>query len=93
MEKKEEKVKSEWGGVRSTGFKRLGSEVRVSPKSLAIIHEPGYKMQFFVPSVEVQIGIGKDHGAHLLMDEAAFNALVAGAEIHITTLKEFKKML
>ena len=93
MENKEEKVKMEWGGVRQIGFKRLGNEIRVSPKSLAIVHEPGYKMQFFVPSVEVQIGIGTDHGAHLLMDEAAFNALVAGEEVHITTLKEFKKTI
>lgn len=74
-------------------FVRLGKEVKISPKANACVNKPGHVMEFFVPSVSVNIGIGRDHTADLVMTEEAWKALKAGEDIHITTTEEFKKML
>ena len=72
-------------------FGVLGEEIKISPKSKVNINKPGYKVEYFTPTVEVLIGIGKDNTATLIMDEDAWKALKAGEPIDITTLKEFKK--
>lgn len=72
-------------------FGSLGKEIKVSPKSHVAINKPGYKQEFFVESVSVLIGIGKDHTADIIMTREAWEALKSGEEINITTLKEFKK--
>ena len=74
-----------------TKFDRLGAEVKISPKSNICINKPGYKQEFFVESVSVLIGIGKDHTADLIMSKSAWEALNKGEEISITTTKEFKQ--
>ena len=41
--------------------------------------------------VNINIGIGKDHVAHLTMSLEAWETLNEGQEVKTTTLKEFKK--
>jgi len=72
-------------------FGRLGREIKISPKTNINVNKAGYKTEYFVPTVEVLIGIGKDHAATLIMDIEAWEALKSGEEIIITTTKEFKK--
>lgn len=52
----------------------------------AVVHinKPGLIKEFFVESVEVTIGIGKDHTASLIMDIEAFAALKKGEPVHFT---------
>lgn len=73
-------------------FSRLGREVKISPKANTTIHEAGYKHEIFVESVSVVIGIGNDHIADLVMTVDAWKALKAGAEINVTTTKQFKEL-
>lgn len=76
---------------KAKNFGMLGVEIKISPKSKVNVNEPGYKTEFFVPTVEVLIGIGRDNTATLIMSESAWEALKAGEKIDITTLKDFKK--
>ena len=69
----------------------LGRELKISPKSHITFNCPGYKQEFFVESVAVLIGIGKDHTADLIMSKEAYEALRSGEEINVTTKKEFIK--
>jgi len=70
---------------------RLGKEIKISPKANITINEAGFKTEFFVETVNVLIGIGKDHVADLVMSLEAWEALKGGAEVSITTTEEFKK--
>lgn len=72
-------------------FGALGKQIKIGAKSNISVNKPGYKCEWFVPTVEVLIGIGKDHTAHLLMDTDAWKALKKGSKIHITTVQEFKE--
>lgn len=72
-------------------FGRLGKEIRISPKSHCCTNKASYKAEYFVDTVSVCIGIGKDHTAELIMTKEAFDALNAGAEVNITTTEEFRK--
>lgn len=67
----------------------LGRELKISPKAHVMFNAIGYKQEFFVESVAVLIGIGKDHTADLIMSRDAYEALKAGEEINVTTKKEF----
>lgn len=69
----------------------LGKRIQISPKAMVSLNGPGYQMTQYTPSVEVLIGIGKDHVAHLIMDQEAWEALKAGEEVNIDTLKEFRE--
>lgn len=72
-------------------FGSLGKEIKISPKTHVNICLPGYKKEFFVESVSVNIGIGKDHVAELIMPIDAWEALKKGEKPFTTTFKEFKK--
>lgn len=72
-------------------FGSLGRELKVSPKANVTINKPGYKQEMHRESVTITIGIGNDHVADIIMSLPAWEALKSGAEIHITTTKEFKK--
>lgn len=72
-------------------FGTLGREIKISPKSNVSICRPGLKHEYFVPTISILIGIGKNHTAELIMDVEAWEALKAGKEIDITTTKEFKE--
>jgi hypothetical protein len=76
---------------RIKNFIRLGREMKISPKANASVNEAGYKVEYFVDTVSVCIGIGKDHTAELIMTMDAWWALHEGARIHIETTEEFKK--
>lgn len=69
----------------------FGANIKVGPKSHVMIYKNGASRTYHVPSVEVLIGIGKDHTASLVMDVDAWEALKSGEEPNIGTLKEFKE--
>lgn len=72
-------------------FTKLGREVKISPKANISINKPGFKTEFFVETINILIGIGKDHTADLIMSKDAWLALKDGEEISVTTVEEFKK--
>jgi len=72
-------------------FGRLGKEIKISPKAHTCINHPGYKIQYYVDTVHVAIGIGNDCTADLIMSVEAWQALNNGEKIDITTTKEFNE--
>ncbi len=76
-----------------SNFTRLGREIKISPKANITVNKPGFKTEFFVETVNVLIGIGKDWTADLIMDIEAWEALNRGEKISITTTEEFKKKI
>lgn len=88
---KQEKIKSlETSQIEN--FSGLGGEIKISPKSNVNINKAGYKKEFFVKTISICIGIGKDNTADLIMDFSAWKALMEGQKVHITTTKEHEKM-
>lgn len=71
---------------------RLGKEIKISPKTL-VTFDPPMTQEHFVDTASVIIGIGKDNYAELRMDVEAWEALNKGAEIHIETAKNYKKLI
>ena len=63
----------------------------VTPKANALMHPPGYKLEFFVDTVSVCIGIGDNHVADLVMSKAAWDDLQKGVTVNIETTEDFKK--
>ena len=72
-------------------FARLGKEIKISPKANVSVNKKGYRTEFFVETVTLVIGIGKDHTADLIMSKDAWEALDNGEKINITTTEDFKK--
>lgn len=72
-------------------FSKLGKRVEIGSTAKVSINKPGFKMEFYTPTVDVVIGIGKDHVARLVMDEDAWKALKKGQKVEITSLPQFKK--
>lgn len=70
---------------------KLGKRIEIGSTAHVTLNEPGLKVEFFTPTVDVLIGIGKDHVANLIMDEDAWKALKKGQKISITSLKQFTK--
>lgn len=75
----------------TTNHGSFGASLKIGPKSHVRVLERGASIEFGVPSVEVLIGIGKDHTALLIMDTDAWEALKAGEPANITSLKQFKE--
>jgi hypothetical protein len=75
------------------GVAALGKEIKISPKSHVIVNSEGFQRKYYSKSIEVLIGIGNDNTASLIMDEEAWEALLAGEEITIDTAKEFAAKL
>lgn len=73
------------------GIAKLGREIKISPKSCVTVNKPGYSVEFYTESVNVVIGIGKDNTADLIMSKEAWDALLNGEEISITTTDDFVK--
>jgi len=71
-------------------YAKLGREIKISPKTLVSINNPGYKKEYFTHTVEVIIGIGKNNTASILMDIDTWEALKNGDEILTTKIKDFK---
>ena len=72
-------------------FTILGEQIKVSKKAKATINKEGYSIKFGVETVSVNIGIGTDHVAILVMPKSAWDALNKGEEVSVTTLNQFKK--
>lgn len=72
-------------------FGRLGRRVEIKVNAKVSFNKPGYSVKYFTETAEVLVEIGKDHVARLVMDKDAWEALKAGEEIEVTTLKQFKK--
>lgn len=72
-----------------TGTARLGREIRISPKANITVNQSGFGVKFYVPTVDVSIGIGKNHTADLLMTVDAWEALRNGEPIDITTTEQW----
>ena len=66
-------------------FKKLGKEIKISPKIYVCVNKENYSITYGTESISINIGIGKDHVADLTMSLEAWEALKT------TTLKEFKK--
>lgn len=71
-----------------TAWVELGREITIPSDAKATINEPGFSKQFHVRTVEVIIGIGKDHTASLVMDIEAWKALES-EKLSVISLKEF----
>lgn len=72
-------------------FKKLGKEIKISPKTCISVNKENFSIIYGTESINVNIGVGKDHVAHLTMSLEAWEALNEGQELKTTTLKEFKK--
>ena len=72
-------------------FKKLGKEIKISPKTCVGVNKENFSIVYGTESINVNVGIGKDHVAHLTMSLEAWGALNEGQELKTTTLKEFKK--
>lgn len=72
-------------------FGRFGAEIKISPKSHVCVNRSGFRLEFFVESVSICIGIGKDHSAELVMSKEAWEALKGGDKVDIETTEGFKK--
>lgn len=69
---------------------QLGKEVKISPKSLAIVSKPGLQVSIVPSSVMVEFTIGSEEGI-LLMSSAAWEELKSGSKPVTKTHKQFKK--
>ena len=85
MEKKKSETLSQ-----ITNHGKLGRAIRIGKNSHVSFNAPGHKREYFTPTVDVLIGIGKDHTATLIMDEESWKAFKEGKEINIESLKSFK---
>lgn len=70
---------------------QLGKRIALGSKTHITKNKPGMKMEFFTPTMQVLIGIGKDHVAYLIMDEDAWKALNKGQKLDVETLTTFKE--
>ena len=61
----------------------LGQEITIPANAKMIVNKAGISTQWYVDSVEMLIGIGKDHTATLIMDRQSHKALLDGAKLHI----------
>jgi len=64
----------------------LGRELKISDNSLVTENSSGYNIEYCVDTIEVLIGIGKDHTASLIMDKEAWEVFKSGENIHIDGL-------
>lgn len=72
-------------------FGKLGKRIEIGSTAHVIVNKPGFKKEFFTPTIQLTIGIGNDHVASLVMDVDAWKALKKGQKINITSLTQFKK--
>ncbi len=72
-------------------FTRLGKEIKISPKANITVNKVGFKTEFFCETVQIIIGIGKNHTASLIMSKDSWEALNTGAKVHIETTEDYKK--
>jgi hypothetical protein len=71
------------------GATQLGKETKISPKTVTLLNQENFTIQFDEQSVMVKLSIG-DHKAYLVMSQAAFDRL-KDSEVKGETMNEFKK--
>ena len=59
----------------------LGKKIIIPAKTGVSKNSAGFKQEWFVETISIIIGIGKDHTAELIMDLEAWEALKSGQEI------------
>lgn len=89
MDEKVRSVESFPNGM--SNFGALGKRIEIGARAKITVVNEGFKAEYFGKTVHVNIGIGKDHTANLIMDLDAWEALNKGDKIHISTLTEFKE--
>ena len=62
----------------------LGAEINIPKDTRCAIFKP-YTREYYGDTIEVIIGIGKDHTASLVMDVEDWDALKSGEPVHIST--------
>lgn len=72
------------------GFGKLGKEIKISPKANVVLNSAGFKTDFFVPTININVGIGNHHTMDVVMTVEAWKALQSGEPVTFTTEKEFK---
>jgi len=70
---------------------KLGKRIEIGATAHVSLNKSGAKYEFFSPTVELLVGIGRDHVARLVMDEDAWKALKKGQKINIDSITTFKK--
>lgn len=72
---------------------QLGVQIVFPSESLVSFNPPGYKVAYYGKTVNVSVGIGKDHTADLIMSEEAWEVLKGGAEVNINLMyKSFSRL-
>lgn len=69
----------------------LGKRIELGSRTHVTKNKAGMKVEFFTPTIQAIIGVGKDHVAYLLMDEDTWIALKKGQKLSIDTLQSFQK--
>jgi hypothetical protein len=69
----------------------FGSAIKIGPKSHVMLLAEGASRKYHMKSIEILVGIGKDHTASLTMDIEAWEALKSGEDVKVATLKEFRE--
>jgi hypothetical protein len=64
--------------------KTLGASIIIPANAEVFERGVGASEKWFVPSIEILIGIGKDHTAKITMDKEAWAALKKGEKVHIS---------
>lgn len=73
------------------GFGKLGKEIKISPKANVVLNSAGFKTEFLVPTININVGIGNHHTMDVVMTVDAWKALQSGEPVIFTTEKEFKE--
>lgn len=69
----------------------LGKRIEFGARTHVTKNKAGMKVEFFTPTIQSIVGIGKDHVAYLIMDEDAWVALKKGQKLNIDSLQGFQK--
>ena len=71
----------------------LGKEIKISPKAAVTINSPGFKIEMIDKSISVNVSIGDNYTADLVMTTEAWEALKNGDKIYCTSVKDLKKTI
>lgn len=68
---------------RKSNHAKIGRRLIIPAKSYVSFNKMGFQQTWYVDTVTICIGIGKDNTAELTMDIESWEALKKGAKIHI----------
>jgi hypothetical protein len=67
---------------------RLGKEIKLSPNAKVVFNDPGLKITYHAHTVSLDLAIGKDHTALLIMGTEDWIALNRGEKINFDTISK-----